>query len=119
MKPKTIYFVFCFVGTLLPYWQFVSWVIQHGMNPPLFVRELFANRISAFFGMDVLVSAIVLIAFMRVESGRFNIRRRWLPLVAVLTVGVSLGLPMFLYMRELRMEELKPEDRNPVGLIRM
>ncbi len=113
MKPKTIYFALCFVGALLPYWQFVPWVIQHGMNLPLFVRELFANRISAFFGMDVLVSAIVLIAFMRVESGRLNIRRRWLPVVAVFTVGVSLGLPMFLYMRELRMEELKPDAGNP------
>ena len=84
------------------------------MNCPLFVRELFANRISAFFGMDVFVSAIVLIAFMRVESGRLNIRPRWLPVLAVLTVGVSLGLPMFLYMRELRMKELEPADGNPV-----
>jgi hypothetical protein len=113
MKPKTIYLVLCFVGTLLPYWQFVPWVIQNRINLSLFVRELFANRISAFFGMDVLVSAIVLIAFMRVEGGRLNLRRRWLPVLAVLTVGVSLGLPIFLYMRELRMEELKPADTNP------
>jgi hypothetical protein len=114
MKPKTIYFVLSCVGAVLPYWQFVPWLIQHGMNLPLFVRELFANRISVFFGMDVLVSAIVLIAFMRVESERLNILRRWLPVVALLTVGVSLGLPMFLYMRELRMEELKLEEGNPV-----
>jgi hypothetical protein len=107
MKPKTIYLVLCFVGALLPYWQFVPWVMQHGMNLPLFVRELFANRISAFFGMDVLVSAVVLIVFMGVESGRLNMPRRWLPVVALLTVGVSLGLPMFLYMRELGQEQLK------------
>ena len=81
--------------------------MQHGMNLPLFVRELFANRISAFFGMDVLVSAVVLIVFMRVESERLNIRRRWLPLLAVLVVGISLALPMFLYMRESRLEQLK------------
>jgi len=99
--------VLCFAGALLPYWQFIPWVIQHGMNLPLFVRELFANRISAFFGMDVLVSAVVLIVFMRVESERLNIRRRWLPLLAVLVVGISLALPMFLYMRESRLEQLK------------
>jgi len=63
--------------------------------------------------MDVLVSAVVLIAFMRVESGRLKIRRRWLPVLAMLTVGVSLALPMFLYMRELRMEELKRVDGVP------
>jgi hypothetical protein len=107
MKPKTIYLALCFVGAILPYWQFVPWVAQHGMNLPLFARELFVNRISAFFGMDVLVSAVVLIVFARVESARLKIRRRWLPMLAVLTVGVSLGLPMFLYLRELRMEEVE------------
>jgi hypothetical protein len=113
MKPKTVYLVLCCVGALLPYWEFVPWVVQHGMNLPLFVRELFVNRISAFFGMDVLVSAVVLIVFMRVEGARLNIRQRWLPVVAVLLVGVSLGLPMFLYVRELRMEQLRSPDSNP------
>jgi hypothetical protein len=107
MKPKTVYLALCFVGAVLPYWQFVPWVAQHGVNLPLFVRELFANRISAFFGVDVLVSAVVLIVFMRIEGRRLNIPRRWLPVLAVLTVGVSLGLPMFLYMREVRMEHLE------------
>jgi len=110
MKPKTIYLVLCFLGLLLPYWQFVPWVLQHGMNLPLFVRELFANRISAFFGMDVLVSAVVLIVFMRVESVRLNIRGRWLPVLAVLLVGVSLALPLFLYMREETLEQIKSDS---------
>jgi hypothetical protein len=107
MKPKTIYLVLCFAGAILPYWEFVPWVAQHGVNLPLLMRELFANRISAFFGIDVVVSAVVLITFMRVESAQLKIPRRWIPVLGVLTVGVSLGLPMFLYMRELRLEELK------------
>src|ERR1017187_8607793 len=112
MKPKTVYLVLCCVGALLPYWEFVPWVVQHGMNLPLFVRELFVNRISAFFGMDVLVSAVVLVVFMRVESARLSIPRRWLPVLVVLTVGVSLALPMFLYLRELRMNQLRSLDNN-------
>jgi Terpene cyclase DEP1 len=112
MKPKTVYLALCFIGAVLPYWQFVPWVAQHGVNLPLFVRELFANQISAFFGVDVLVSAVVLIVFMRIEGGRLNIPRRWLPVLAVLTVGVSLGLPMFLYMREVRMEHLKSLNQD-------
>ena len=107
MKPKTIYLALSFVGVLLPYWQFVPWVMQHGMNLSLFVRELFANRIAAFFGMDVVASAVVLIVFMRIESARLTIRWRWLPVLAVLLVGVSLALPMFLYMREVKLEQPK------------
>lgn len=100
MKPKTLYLGLCFVGFLLPYWQFVPWVSVHGLILSGFFQELFANRVSAFFGMDVFVSAVVLIVFMRVENRRLSIRRRWLPIVALLLVGVSLALPLFLYLRE-------------------
>ena len=107
MKPKTIYLALCIVGVVLPYWQFFPWVFEHGLNFRLLVRELFANRISAFFGLDAIISAIVLLMFVRVESSRIGVRRRWLPVISVLTVGASLGLPMFLYMRELRFEEME------------
>jgi hypothetical protein len=96
--------VLCILGVLLPYAEFIPWVMQHGLNLPLFFRELFANRIGAFFGMDVLVSAVVLLAFTRIESRRIEIRKRWLVIVALLTVGVSLGLPLFLYLRERQLE---------------
>lgn len=104
MKPKTVYLVLCLAGVVVPYWQFLPWVFQHGLNLALFVRELFANRIGAFFGMDVIVSAVALLVFTRIESARVGIRRRWLVLAAVLTVGVSLGLPLFLYLRERELE---------------
>ncbi|HUO26455.1 MAG TPA: DUF2834 domain-containing protein [Candidatus Aquilonibacter sp.] len=74
MKPKAIYLTLCFAGAVLPYCEFVPWVTQHGLNLPFLLHELFANRISAFFGMDVLVSAVVLITFIRVESVRLKIR---------------------------------------------
>jgi Terpene cyclase DEP1 len=115
MKPKTIYLALSLVGALLPYWQFVPWVVEHGMNLSLFVQNLFVNRISAFFGLDVLVSAVVLVVFMRIESTRLNIHRRWLPVLAVLLVGVSLALPLFLYLREARLEQLKPLENTPTS----
>lgn len=103
MKPKTLYLLLCLLGLILPYSQFVPWVLQHGLNLSLFMRELFATRIGGFFGMDVIVSAVALIAFTRIESGRLGIRNRWLVVVAVLTVGVSLALPLFLYLREVEL----------------
>jgi len=105
MKLKTIYLVLCVLGLVLPYWQFVPWVLANGLNMPLFLRQLFANRVGAFFGMDVLVSAVALLVFTRRESSRLGVHGRWLPLIAVLTVGVSLGLPLFLYLRELALEQ--------------
>ncbi len=101
MKPRRVYLLLCVVGLVLPYWQFIPWVAIHGLNLRLFLSELFANRISAFFGMDVFVSAAVLICFMRIENRRRLIKHRWIPVLATALVGVSLGLPLFLYLREL------------------
>src|SRR5215471_8991173 len=105
MKLKTIYMGLCVLGVALPYWQFVPWVAANGLHVPLMVQQLFANRIAGFFGMDVLISSLVLVVFMRAESARSGVRRRWLPIVALLTVGVSLALPLFLYLRELALEK--------------
>lgn len=106
MKPKTVYLFLCVLGFAAPYAAFLPWVQQHGGIPmQLFVQQLFANRISAFFGLDVIVSAIVLLRFAAVESARVRIPNRWVVLVATLLVGVSLGLPLFLYLREQQLEK--------------
>jgi hypothetical protein len=60
---------------------------------------LFATRIGAFFGLDVIVSAIVLFVFVFAEGRRDRVPHLWLPIIATLLVGVSLGLPLFLYLR--------------------
>jgi len=104
MKPKTFYLALCLLGFAIPYAEFVPWVFQHGLNLSLFVRELLSTRIGAFFGADVLISAVVLIVFTRVEGKRIGIRNRWLVVAAVLTVGVSLAMPLFLYLREAELE---------------
>ncbi len=104
MKPRTIYLALCVFGAVLPYSQFLLWLSEHGFDAGLFVRQLFVNRISSFFAIDLIISAIALLVFVRVESARLAIPRRWLPAMATVAVGVSLGLPLFLYMRDLQLE---------------
>jgi hypothetical protein len=105
MKPKSLYLLLCVAGTLLPYSQFIPFLQEHGLDVRLFVEQLFATRIGGFFGLDVIVSSVVLWVMVAVEGGRAGMSRLWLPVVANLAVGVSLGLPLFLYMRERRLEE--------------
>ena len=105
MKLRHLYLIFCLVGLLLPYSQFIPWIIEHhALNMPLLLRDLFANRISGFFALDVIVSAIVLISFIHTEGRRLGVRLLWLPTLAVVLVGVSLGLPLFLYLRQLQLD---------------
>jgi hypothetical protein len=99
MNRRTVYLFLSVLGTALPYWQFLPWVLQHGWSPGLFVAQLFANRISAFFGLDVVVAAVVSIYFFCNEGKRLHVRF-WPAIAATLLVGVSLGLPLFLFLRE-------------------
>jgi hypothetical protein len=101
---KRFYLALCVIGFLLPYSQFVPWVAEHGLNFSLFVHDLFDNRISGFFGLDVLVSAVVLWIFIVVEGSRLGMRRLWLPLAGTCLVGVSFGLPLFLYLRQVHFD---------------
>jgi hypothetical protein len=101
VKLRYIYLVLALIGLILPYSQFIPWIIEnHALNIPLFMRDLFANRISAFFALDVIVSAIVLLSFIQSEGRRLRMRLLWLPTLGTLFVGVSLGLPLFLYLRQ-------------------
>ena len=104
MSPKSLYLVLCFAGTLLPYSQLVPFLREHGLDLRLFVEQLFSSPVSGFFGLDVIVSSVMLWALVAIEGRRTGMKHLWAPIAANLTVGVSLGLPLFLYMREQRLE---------------
>jgi predicted exporter len=108
MQRKYLYLALFVVGAVVPYLSFVPWVMDHGFDISHMVEELFANRISAFFGLDVIVSAIVLWVFIAIESPRVGVRYTWAPVVASLAIGVSAGLPLFLFLRE---SAIKPSTR--------
>jgi hypothetical protein len=100
MSAKHGFAAMAVIGTVLPLWQLFPFLRDHGLAPQAFVEQLFSTPVSAFFGMDVIVSTFVLWSFIFVDGRRTGVRHRWLPVVASLIVGVSLGLPLFLYMRE-------------------
>ena len=110
---QTTYLVLCILGTILPYSQFVPFLLEHGLNLQLFFEQLFVNSISSFFAMDLIVSSLVLWVFVFWEGSRLGMKNLWIYVVSNLLVGVSLGLPLFLLMRQRKEEE---SDRASVNL---
>jgi hypothetical protein len=95
-----LYLFLCVLGTALPYSQFLPFLAEHGFDFRLMIEQLFANRVSGFFGLDVIVSSLVLWIFVFTEGRRRQMKHLWIYIACNLAVGVSLGLPLFLYMRE-------------------
>ena len=108
MKLKNLYLLLCILGTVLPLWKLMPFLRAFGFDMHVFVEQLFATSVGAFFGLDVVVSSVVLWVLVLTDGPRLGMKNLWVPIVGNLLVGVSLGLPLFLYMREARLEVIAP-----------
>jgi Terpene cyclase DEP1 len=115
---RRLYLSLALIGTVLPYSRFLPWLAEHGPNLPLLLTELFSTRMGAFFGLDVLVSAVVLIMFIRREGAAREMRHLWLPIAATCLVGVSCGLPLFLYLRERQLARVIEQGTKGQGALK-
>lgn len=101
---RWLYLTAAVLGAILPLSQLLPFLAEHGLDVPLLFRQLFQTHASAFFGLDVIVSSVVLWLFVFSEGRRRRMGRLWLYVVCNLAVGVSLALPLFLYFRERRLD---------------
>jgi lysylphosphatidylglycerol synthetase-like protein (DUF2156 family) len=95
-----LFLVAAVLGAVLPLSYLVPFLAAHGLDLPLFFGQLFQNNISAFFGTDVIVSALALLLFVFSEGRRRGMKNLWVYALCTLLVGVSLGFPLFLFFRE-------------------
>jgi len=95
-----LFLVGAVLGAALPLSFLFPFLTAHGFDLPLLFKQLFQNNVSAFFGVDVIVSAFVLFLFVFNEGRRRRMKNLWAYVVCTLLVGVSLGLPLFLFFRE-------------------
>ena len=97
---KKLYILAAILGAVLPLSQLIPFLTTHGLDLKLFFTYLFSNGVSGFFGMDVIVSSVVLWLFVFSEGRRLGMKRLWVYVICNLAVGVSLALPLFLMFRE-------------------
>ncbi|MFT4038005.1 MAG: DUF2834 domain-containing protein [Thermomicrobiales bacterium] len=90
-----IFAVLTVLGTVVPLATVAPWLAANGLNLQLFVQELFANRVSAFFAWDVVISAISVIVAALAWPGLTG-RKRLAVIAGTLMIGVSCGLPLLL-----------------------
>jgi len=104
MNNKNLYLFLSLIGLVLPYWFFFSFLNTNGLNVALLIQQLFANNISTFFAVDLIISIIVFWIYMVGEATKLKMKNGWLYILASLTVGLSFALPLFLYFRERKLE---------------
>ncbi|BCL68821.1 conserved hypothetical protein [Vibrio nigripulchritudo MADA3029] len=101
---KGFYLVGCIVGTVVPYAALLSWFGEFGFSIPLIFEHINSTKIGLFAWLDVLISAVVLIGFILYDSKKIGFTQAWKPILGTCLVGVSLGLPLYLLLREMHQE---------------
>ena len=104
MRLKHLYIFLCIIGTVLPYTQFIPRVVENGLNVPFLVDQIVSSRLAALDWLHVIVAALALFVFIISDGRRHQVPGLRLPIVGTRTVGVSLGLPLYLLLREIRRE---------------
>lgn len=96
---RLIYLCLAVVGTVVPMLHYLPWARQYGFDPGLLVATWKANPASTALYYDILISAIVLNVWIVAET--YVRKDYWVLICLPLTylVGVSCGLPLFLFLR--------------------
>ncbi|MEA3249039.1 MAG: DUF2834 domain-containing protein [Patescibacteria group bacterium] len=100
MKPRHIYLALAALGIILPYYHYWQFAQTHGNDMVKFFNDVLANDASRFILMDMVVTAIAFFVFVALDSKKRKVRYAWIAIAGVFMVGVSFGLPLYLYLRD-------------------
>ena len=96
---KNFYLIMAILGTLIPWAFFANFFATEGLNLPLFITSLFSNGAAGGFSADVLISIVVFWVWAYTDAQTNKVARWWLIFPAGFTVGLSLALPLYLYLK--------------------
>lgn len=101
---RSLYLLLAVWGAIHPMYYFVQWFQAEGLDIGKMVDAWHANAASSGLVWDLTIAAIALTVFIISEV---VVRRNWIGLIAIpatFGIGVSCGLPLYLYLRS------KPAD---------
>jgi len=86
-------------GTVHPMWYFISWFQAEGVSLSLMVNAWHANSASTGLVWDLTVAACALTVWIVSDVLRNGKYWHLVAVVATFGIGVSCGLPLYLYFR--------------------
>lgn len=87
-------------GTVIPWLFFADFFSRFGLDLPLFLQSLFHNGAAGGFSADVLISLLIFWVWSYRDARNLALPHWWLVLPSSCLVGLSLSLPLYLFLRE-------------------
>jgi hypothetical protein len=96
---RIIYLILAIIGAIVPMYFFVSWFLVNGFDLGAMAVAWNANDASSGLVWDLTIAAVALTIWILSET---YVRKNWIALLAIpatFCIGVSCGLPLFLFLR--------------------
>lgn len=98
MRP--VFLLLAIWGAIHPMYYFISWFVAEGWSLGAMVDAWHVNAATSGLVWDLTIAAVTLTIWIVFEAYR---SKNWLSLIAIpatFCIGVSCGLPLYLYLRD-------------------
>jgi hypothetical protein len=96
---RGFYVAMMVVGTIGPWYFFSGHIGANGVDLMAFMGALYGNQAAGGAMTDLLISAFIFWVWSYGDARENSVGNWWLVLPATLAVGLSLALPLYLWMR--------------------
>lgn len=74
---RRIWLLLALVGTVVPYYYIIPFFVEYGIDIPLFFELLFANSVSQFFAIDLVISSVAFLLWSYTDAKKNKIPGWW------------------------------------------
>lgn len=97
---RNVFLVLAIWGAIHPMYYFVSWFMAEGWSIMAMVDAWHVNAATSGLVWDLTIAAIALTVWIIAEAIKTKNWRSLLAIPATFMIGVSCGLPLYLYLRD-------------------
>ena len=109
------YLVLALFGAILP-WQanleFMQAATSPGFDLPGFIQDANLTAASRSLSRDLLIGATAISIWIVTEGRRLQVKRWWIAVIASFSISFACGAPLFLFLREWRLDEINQASNN-------
>jgi hypothetical protein len=99
-KMRLLWLALALWGAIHPMYWFVTYMVQTGTGLSGLIDAWYVNASTTGLTWDLTIAAIALTAWVIAETARSRDWLRLLAIPATFCIGVSCGLPLYLYLRD-------------------
>jgi hypothetical protein len=113
---QVLYLVLAIAGAVLPWQANLEFMQQAGAGSGFdlagFVQQAAANPAARSLSRDLAIGATAVTIWMITESRRIGMRGLAWVLLSCVTIAFAFGAPLFLFLRERRLQELSAQGED-------